>query len=942
MLRRALAIGLLLVLTLLLGAWSGHAPAKPFWQQRAAERSQPGPFPSDWFMEQRIWPDARLEMTDYLAAVNAADRIRGRSTQVEMPPWVAVGPTNIGGRVADIVADPSNPQVFYIAAASGGIFKTVDGGLSWTAVFDESPGLSMGALAMDPAHPDTLYAGTGEASSGGYSYFGTGIYRSTDGGLTWQPRGLADSRYIARIVLDPVDPQRIWVAVMGEVYGTSTERGVYLSTDGGATWQRKLFLNDSTGASDVVVHPANPQTVYAAMWQRIRCPEVRQAGGRASGVFRSTDGGTSWTRLMDGLPAQADTVGRIGLAISLSNPVVLYAIYADHPGDFMGVYRTGNGGETWSRTNDAALTDMFSGFGWYFGNIRVRPDNANVVFALGVDLFRSTNGGQSWDDVGWGVHVDHHAMCFDPAQPTRILLGNDGGVYRSINNGNSWSFLPGLPINQFYAATVDHQQPHRRYGGTQDNGTLRTLTGGTSDWEELLGGDGFYVLVDPTNSNRIYAEYQWGTLFRSEDGGFFDWILNGVDETERTNWSTPVAMAPDSPQVLYYGAERLYRTTNRGDWWTAISPDLTDGGGGGNLTFGTITTIGVSPLNSQVIWVGTDDANVWVTASGGASWLNRSAGLPQRCVTRVTPDPFDANGAYVCLSGFRNAEQNAHLFYTTNLGQSWQAISGDLPAGPLNDVIADPNVPQRLYAASDFGAYVSVDRGTHWLSLGENLPRVPVLDLVLHNPTRKLIAASYGRSMFTLDLDSLQLNRPPAIIAYTPAVLDTLPVPQTVVFSVTAQDPDTDSLSYAWTRNDDPVSTDSSVELVFAQPGVSERIVVVVSDGELAAEHVWEFVTGSAGIEELPALPQSHDLLTVYPNPFNSVVTVEYHLPQAGPVEIAVFDVTGRRVATLLNSWHPAGHGRVTWSASAAVSGAYFVRLSAREAQRTGKVLLIR
>jgi photosystem II stability/assembly factor-like uncharacterized protein len=943
MCRRLFMAGLLLVSIAALVILSGHAPAKPLWRQRAVERGRRGPFPSDWFMQQRVWPDAQIEMADYRAAVDAADRVRGRSTRDQMPPWTPVGPTNIGGRVADIVAHPHNPQVFYVAAASGGIFKTTDGGLSWTAVFDQSPSLSMGALAMDPAHPDTLYAGTGEACSAGYSYFGTGIYRTINGGLTWQPRGLSNSRYIARIVLDPEDPQRIWVAAMGELYATSSERGIYLSTDGGASWQQKLFVNDSTGASDVVVHPESPQTIYAAMWQRIRSPEVRRAGGRGSGVFRSTNGGSTWTRLTDGLPAQAENVGRIGLAISPSEPNVLYAIYADDPGEFMGLYRSGDGGETWGRTNDAALVNLFSDFGWYFGNVRVRPDNSNVVFALGVYLFRSTNGGQSWNNVGGGVHVDHHAMCFDPAQPFHILLGNDGGAYRSTNNGNSWTFLPGLPVNQFYAATVDAQHPLRRYGGTQDNGTLRTPTGASSDWQQILGGDGFYVLVDPANELRIYGEYQWGSLYRSEDGGsLFDWILNGVDGTERTNWSTPIAMSPDNPQVLYYGAERLYRTTNRGDVWTAISPDLTHGGGAGNLGFGTITTIDVSALNPQVIWVGTDDANVWVTTDRGATWQNRSAGLPQRWVTRVTADPFDANAAYVCISGFRNAEQDAHLFYTSHLGTSWQIISGDLPAGPLNDVIADPNFRQRLYAASDFGVFVSVDRGSHWSALDENVPRVPVLDLVLHNSARQLVAATYGRSMFALDLDSLVLNRPPVIVSYRPALLDTLPVPQTVLFSVTAQDPDTDSLSYAWTRNGNAAGTDSAVELSFTQIGVSERVTVVVSDGELSTEQEWDFVTGTSGLGEFPGVPESAALLSVYPNPFNSQASVEYRMVRAGPVDIAVFDLTGRRVTTLLNSWQPAGKGHMTWSASALASGTYFIRYSAREAQRTQKVFLIR
>lgn len=939
--RRILSLSLITLLVAAFGTWGGHAPSKPEWKIRSAERGERGPFPSDWFMQQRTWPDAQIDIGDYHAAQRQAERLANRTLD-EHPPWIPVGPDNIGGRIADIAVHPTNAQIYYVAAASGGVFKTTNGGGSWSAVFDAMPSMSMGALAIDPLNPGVVYAGTGEASSGGYSYFGTGIYKSTDAGATWQASGLENSRYIARIVLEPANPQRIWVAAMGEVYATNTERGVYLSPDGGLTWQRKLYLNDSTGASDVVVHPTNPQIVFAAMWQRIRGPEVRQAGGRASGIFRSTDAGETWTRLTDGLPVQADTVGRIGIAISPSNPSVLYAIYANHPGFFMGLFKSVDGGETWTRTNDSALEDIYSSFGWYFGNVRVRPDNPNVVFALGVDLYRSMDGGQSWEDVGWGVHVDHHAMSFEPGQPTRILLGNDGGMYRTTNNGNSWTFQTGLPVNQFYAATVDPQFPQRRYGGTQDNGTLQTLTGTVSNWQEILGGDGFYVLVDPTNSQRIYAEYQWGYLCRSEDGGvWFDYAMDGINPSERTNWSTPIALDPQNAAVVYYGAERLYRSNNNGNWWDAISPDLTDGGGAGNLNFGTITTIGVSPLNHQIIWAGTDDANVWVSTNYGASWQNRSQGLPNRWITRVSPDPLDSNGIYVCLSGFRNPEQNAHLFYSSDLGVTWQSISGDLPEGPLNDVIPDPNFEQRLYAASDFGTFVSVNRGQQWVALGEDLPRVPVLDLVLHNPTRQLVAATYGRSMYTLALSELDLNRPPVLRNYAPASIDTLPVPGSMMFSFFAVDPDSDSVIYRWTREGEFVGDLTHVELFFEQAGVHERVEVTASDGEIAIGHVWEFVTGSVGVGNLPAVANRFDL-TVYPNPFNSAANIVYDLPNSGYVEISVFDITGRQTATLLNSWHAAGQWRYVWRADNIASGSYFVQLKTGRERRIVKVLLLR
>jgi photosystem II stability/assembly factor-like uncharacterized protein len=937
-------LALISIALALVGAILGYFAFSPkLWQRGEAEEKEAGPFPSNWFMLQRLWPDREISVDDYLSAHNAAAAFR-RTSLDDQPPWVAAGPNNIGGRMTDIVGHPTNSQLFYVAAASGGIFKTTNGGTDWTPIFDSAPGLSMGAMAIDLSHPDTIYAGTGESNSAGYSYFGSGVYKTTDGGTSWAHLGLTETRYISRIVVDPDNPLSVWVAALGELFVTSNERGIYHSSDGGTTWNQKYFVNDSTGASDVVVNPDNPQIVYAAMWQRIRNTEWRDVGGFGSRIARSTDGGETWATLTDGLPPAGENIGRIGLAISPSNTYILYAIYADDPGYFAGIFRTSDGGNTWGRTNDASISGLYSSFGWYFGNIRVRPDNSNIVFALGQGLARTTDGGQTWNYNGSNVHVDHHAMWFHPAQPTTILLGNDGGMYRTTNNGNTWAFLPGLPVNQFYAASVDAQLPNRRYGGTQDNGTLRTLTGGLNDWDMIYGGDGFYALVDPTNSNRIYAEYQYGYLGRSDNGGAsFNDATNGIDFNERRNWSTPVAMSPSSPNTLYYGAERVYRTTDMGNNWSAISPDLTDGGGGGNLVFGTVTTIAASPANSQVIYAGTDDANVWVSVNNGASWQNRSAGLPNRWITRVAPDPHVASAVYVTISGYRNNEQDAHLFYSDDYGVTWQNISSDLPVGPLNDVVPDPDIAQRLYVASDFGTYVTTDRGGHWIALGENLPAVPVIQLVLHNATRVLTAATYGRSMYTLDLSLLTLNRPPVITSFTPANLDTIVAPQTLLFSVVASDPDSNPLSYVWTRNGDTVSTSPSVELQFADTNVTEHVIVAVSDSELTTQHAWTFYVASAvSAEDQPSPIPLSFAVSAYPNPFNSTATITYSLPRAGHVELSVYDLTGRKVATLLNGNLPAGQASISWSANALPSGTYFLHFNSAAETKIRKVLLVR
>ena len=906
------------------------------------DEEEGGPFPSDWFMKQRLWPDQTITVSDIVAAHQVASSFH-HSHLDEQPPWEPVGPNNIGGRITDIVGHPSNSQIFYVAAASGGVFKTINGGITWTPIFEDAPVQSIGALAMDYSHPDTVYVGTGEANSAGYSYFGTGIYRTNNGGTSWTHLGLAESRYIARIVVEQDNPQSVWVAAMGELFVTNPERGIYHSLDGGLTWDRVLFVNDSTGASDVVVNPLTPDVVYAAMWQRIRDPEHRDAGGFGGGIFRSLNSGQTWERLQDGLPPQSEAVGRIGLAVSESDPDVLYAIYADDPGNFAGIYRTNDGGNTWARTNDGNLAELYSNFGWYFGNIRVRPDNSNVVFALGQGLARSADGGANWSIIANSVHVDHHAMWFYPAQPTTVLLGNDGGMFRSINNGNSWTQLNGLPVNQFYAASVDYQLPQRRYGGTQDNGTLRTLTGNANDWSEIYGGDGFYALVDPTNSNRIWAEYQYGGLSRSDDGGDnFNWLMWNIPD-DRINWSMPVILDPNNPSIVYIGTHRIYRGTAYGDEFNVISPDLTDGGGGGNLIFGTVTTIGISPVNSQVIYAGTDDANVWVTQNGGASWQNHSNGLPNRWITRVVPDPNQVNVVYATVSGYRNNEQDAHLFYSDNYGETWQNINGTLPMGPLNDIVPDPEIPNRLYVASDFGTFITPDLGQHWLALGEDLPAVPVIQFVLHNPTRTLTAATYGRSMYTLDLNDLTLNQAPVISSATPTDLDTIVAPQIITFSVQASDPDGDPITIVWTRNGDTVNTTMSVELQFNDTNVTEHIVVAVADTELTTTHDWTFYvsSGTSADDNFVPYPSALDLSS-FPNPFNNSATINYNLPRASLAELNLFDIGGRRVEQLLHSVLPAGVGSISWTAQDLPSGTYFLYLTAAGQTKIQKVLLLR
>jgi len=712
--------------------------------------------PSDWFFAQRAFPNQDINHEVYrhamLQAVEMKSKISNEKSEGE---WELAGPLNIGGRVSCVAMHPDDQQTFYIGAASGGIFKTTDGGNNWDPVFDDQPSLSIGDIALAPSNPDIIYAGTGEANAGGgsVSYEGLGIFRSGDGGESWSATGLEESGSIGRIAVHPTNPDICFVAAMGRMWSENAQRGVFRTQDGGQNWEKVLYLNDSTGAIDITINPENPDIIYAALWERVRRPNRRNYGGPSCGIYRSENGGDTWEELTNGLPGGSN-VGRIGISISPSDPEILYAIYADKTGYFDGVFKTTDGGNNWIETNGSGLSGIYSSYGWWFGRVRVDPINPDIVYGIGFDMYKTTNGGNTWSNIsGWSVHVDQHALNSHPENNSFVVLGNDGGVYISQNGGISFLHLENLPITQFYTCEIDYQNPERLYGGTQDNGTNRTMTGGLSDWSSIYGGDGFYVLVNPENNQYVYAESQYGGLGRSTNGGnSFSSGLNGI-ASDRFNWMSPLVFDPSDPSTLYFGGSRVYKSTNHAASWTAISQDLSNGPGQYNQTFGTVTTLSVSPLNGDVIFAGTDDGNVWVTQSGGESWNKISDQLPVRWVTRVAADPYNESTAYVTISGYRVDEYLPHIFKTTDFGESWEDISGDLPEVPVNDIIVDPDVEGALYIATDAGVFVSWNSGENWGMLGAELPLVPVCDLTIHSGDRTIVAATYGRSMYKIYLD---------------------------------------------------------------------------------------------------------------------------------------------------------------------------------------------
>lgn len=727
-----------------------------FREYKLSRRDEdPSHKPSEWFTIQRAWPFDSIPHAAYVRALNKAVAQHQR-TSSEIGVWIAAGPSNVGGRITDVAIHPDYPNIVYAGAALGGVLKSTDGGESWTPISDAVPSLSVGDIEVDPYDVNTLYFGAGESNSSGDSYAGTGMYKTTDGGASWQFLGLPNSYHIGRIAIDPYDNQRIFVAAMGKLFGANPDRGIYRSTDGGASWEQVLFVSDSTGGADVAINPQNPNTIFASTWERIRSPRRRRVGGLTTGIYRSTDGGDTWTLLQNGLPSPSMTNGRIGLAISPANPDYVYASVVDHPGYLIGFWRSTDGGNSWQSRLISPSPGTFSSFGWYFGRIWAHPTNRETVYFGDMGMWRSTDGAAHWNDITVSMHVDQHALYQDPGDPSYMVAGNDGGIFISYNGGSSWAKSYDLPITQFYAITIDKLTPQRLYGGTQDNSTPRTLTGAYDGWDVVFYGDGFYCSVDFNNSNIIYAEAQYGYLGKSTNlGSNWDIITDGINSGERTNWSTPVVMSPLDNDVLYYGAQRVYKTVNAGGYWNAISPDLTGGDGGGNLVFGTITTIGPSPISQNIIWAGTDDSRVWVTTDGGSNWNLVSNDLPERWCTRVTADEFGFSGAYATFSGYSAGDLQPHIFRTVDLGATWTDISGDLADIPVNDILPDPSHPGRLYAATDFGVYYTGDEGQTWHVLGDNHPICPVFDIDIHEGTRKLVSGTHGRSMYSYDLSQL-------------------------------------------------------------------------------------------------------------------------------------------------------------------------------------------
>jgi photosystem II stability/assembly factor-like uncharacterized protein len=692
----------------------------------------------------------------------------------------SIGPAINSGRISDFAVTPGKRHRYFAAAASGGVWKTENGGTTWTPVFDEQGSYSIGCITMDPDNPNVVWVGTGENNSQRSVSFGDGVYKSMDGGTTWQNMGLKESEHIGNIVIDPRSSNIVYVAAQGPLWRSGGDRGLYMTTDDGATWERILHISDDTGINEVHMDPRDSNVLYATSYQRRRHVWTLINGGPEGGIHKSTDGGATWRKLTEGLPEDVD-IGRIGLAISPADPDVIYAI-VEAQRDDGGIFRSRDRGESWEK-----MSDYKSVSAQYYNELVADPGDVDTFFSMDTWLHVSTDGGKTLTKVGEKhKHVDNHAMWIDPEDTDYWLLGCDGGVYETYDRGATWSFMENLPITQFYRVTVDESTPfYHVYGGTQDNNTLggphRTLNkSGISneDWFVTVGGDGYETKVDPEDPNIVYSQWQYGGLVRYDraSGERIDIQPQEEprEEAHRWNWDSPLIISPHSHTRLYYACQRVYRSDDRGDTWTAISGDLSRGLDRNKLPvmgkiwgmdavsknmstsdYGNVVSLIESPFVEGLIYVGTDDGLIQVTEDGGESWrkVDGIEGVPEMSyVSRLEASLHDADTVYAAFDNHKMGDFKPYVYVSRDRGRSWTSISGDLPEREVVYALMQDHVkPELLFAGTEFGLYVTVDEGAHWVRLKGGLPTIQVRDIDIQRRENDLALGTFGRGFYILD-----------------------------------------------------------------------------------------------------------------------------------------------------------------------------------------------
>ena len=758
-------------------------------------------------------------------------------------PFRSVGPVVMSGRVVDIEPSPVDPFTFYVAYATGGLWKTENNGIRFNCIFENTNAVAIGDFAVDPHNPKIIWVGTGECNAARSHYSGTGIYKTTDEGKTWECMGLSETHHIGRVIIHPEDSNTVFLAAMGHLYSENPERGIYRTTDNGKSWEKVLYIDQKTGAIDVIFDPSNPNILYAATWQKKRTAWNIQESGKGSGIYKSLDGGDTWEKL-DGFPG-GKYIGRIGLAVAPSNPKVIYALLDNQKPksikeqygnsninarklvkmtkeevlklddselkefirragfhddyseteirkmleedeitvkdmvDYVNkldplatdpqvhgaeVYRSDDSGKHWRKMNLTYLDSLYTIAGYYFGEIRVSPDNEDQIYLMGIPLLASDDGGQTYKSIGGkGVHVDHHAMWIDPAHPKHIINGNDGGLNLTYDGGESWQKLNFVPVGQFYAVNVDMAEPYNIYGGLQDNGTYKgsskSVPNKSREWEQISGGDGFYIQIADDFS--VFCGSQYGYYQRIDTNGKRTRVRPEQPKMDEPslmcNWQTPILLSNHSPNVIYFGSTRLFRSLDKGENLVPISPVISKTKLSGNVPYGTITTIAESKQTFGIIYVGTDDGQVSCTLNGGFNWKKIDKNLPKNVwVSRLETSNHTDGVVYISLNAYRNDNFNTYIYASDDFGKNWRDIKANLPDESVNVIREDPINPNVLYVGTDMGVFASINKGQSWEVLQNGLPICPSHDLVIHPRDKEMVVGTHGRSIYVMDIEPIQ------------------------------------------------------------------------------------------------------------------------------------------------------------------------------------------
>ncbi|MEK9506891.1 hypothetical protein WI460_01675 [Gemmatimonadota bacterium Y43] len=717
--------------------------------------------------------------------------------------WREIGPANPSGRIIDVVAVEDSPHIIYMGTASGGVWRTVNAGITWEPIFDDQPTASIGDIGLSPSDPNILYVGTGEANNRNSSPWGAGVFKSTDGGDSWSFVGLKETRHISRVIVHPTDPDIVYIGAMGHLWGTNEERGVFKTTDGGESWEKVLYFDEKTGVTDLAMDPVDPEIIYAVAHERTR--DKFDAGdpvdqwGPLAGIYRSRDGGGEWTKLENGLPTVE--MGRTGIDVSRSDPGVLYALVsteppADDAGDPTpldpnrdGIFKSTDWGESWVKVND------WNNRPSYYSQIRVDPNDSDVFWAFASPMAYSDDGGRTvifGPPVQGNTHIDYHAGWIDPANSDHVLVGGDGGLNVTWDRGQNWEVVQQIGLAQAYAISVDMRKPYYVVVGLQDNGMwvgasrARMTRGVTNnDWFALSNADGFQSQVDPTDFNTVYAETQSGNIYRQDlRTGQNERIRpqppeageGEEQERYRFDWNTPFILSPHNPETLYLGGNKVFKSVDRGDNWTEISDDLT---ALPEERASAIVSIDESELEPGLLWAGTNDGNIWVRRSEGAPWEQvnpRMTGAPEAYwVKRVEASHHEPGRAYVVLDGHRHDDYEPYIYRTDDFGATWTNITADLPEGSLYVVVEDAFNPDLLFVGSEVGLQYSIDGGADWAPFMTGLPTVPVHDLVIHPRDQDLVAGTHGRGAWVAgDITALQ-QMTPEVMASSVHLFDVRP-----------------------------------------------------------------------------------------------------------------------------------------------------------------------